>query len=149
MGLSSQPLRWCACWCVGKAKVSSELLHVRCEQIGDRIVAHAVGEVDLATAPLLHEALRKATAARGARQVVINLTKVDFFGAIGLTVLLTATRDGEDTGVSVLVVTHPGQPAHRVITITDLHHELELIGSADPTLAHRQRRQIRASIDQP
>jgi hypothetical protein len=45
--------------------VSSELLHARCAQIGNQIVAHAVGEVDLAIAPLLHQAL-KATAARGA-----------------------------------------------------------------------------------
>jgi hypothetical protein len=46
--------------------VSSELLHARCDQIGDQLVAHAVGEVDLATASLLPQALRKATAARGA-----------------------------------------------------------------------------------
>lgn len=89
----------------------SELLHVYREQIGDQIVVHAVGEVDLATAPLLDQALSKATAAPAARWVGVNLTKVDFFSAVGLTVLLTATCHGYATGVPVVVVTHPGQPA--------------------------------------
>jgi anti-anti-sigma factor len=129
--------------------MSNKLLHIRCEQIGDQIVVHAVGEVDLATATQLHDALRKATAASGARQVVVNLTKVDFFGAIGLTVLLSATRDGEDTGVSVLVVAHPGHPAHRTITVTGMHQELALINSVHHALTYRQRRQTRASIDRP
>jgi anti-sigma B factor antagonist len=111
--------------------VSSELLQVRCEQIGDQIFVHAIGEVDLATAPMLDQALQTATAEYGARRVVVNLTKVDFCGAVGLTVLLTGTRDGAASGVSVFVVTYPGQPAHRTITVTDLHHELALIDSLD------------------
>jgi anti-anti-sigma factor len=114
----------------------SELLRVYCEQIGDQIVVHAVGEVDLATAPLLDQALSKATAVPAARWVVVDLTKVDFFGAVGLTVLLTATRHGHVTGVPVVVVTHPGQPAHRTITITELHRKLALIDSLDHALSN-------------
>jgi anti-sigma B factor antagonist len=113
-----------------------ELLRVYREQIGDQIVVHAVGEVDLATAPLLDQALRKATAAPAPRWVVVNLTKVDFFGAVGLTVLLTATRHGYAIGVPVVVVTHPGQPAHRTITITELHRKLALINSFDHALSN-------------
>jgi anti-sigma B factor antagonist len=113
----------------------SELLRVHLEQIGDQIVVHAVGEVDLATAPLLDQALSQATTAPAARWAVVNLTKVDFFGAVGLTVLLTATRHGHATGVPVVVVTHPGQPAHRMITITELHRTLALIDSLDHACA--------------
>jgi anti-sigma B factor antagonist len=114
----------------------SELLRVYRERIGDQIVVHAVGEVDLATAPLLGQALSKATAAPTTRWVVVNLTKVDFFGAVGLTVLLTATRHGYATGVAVVVVAHPGQPAHRTITISELHRKLALIDSADHALSN-------------
>lgn len=114
--------------------MESELLHVYCEQIGDQIVVHAVGEVDLTTAPLLDQALSKATAAPTTRWVVANLTKVAFFGAVGLTVLLAATHHGGATGVAVVVVTRPGQPAHRTITITELHRTLALIDSPDHAL---------------
>jgi anti-sigma B factor antagonist len=113
----------------------SELLRVYREQIGDQIVVHAVGEVDLATAALLDQALSEAIAAPAARWVLVNLTKVDFFGAVGLTVLLTATSRGYATGVPVVVVTHPGQPAHRTITITELHRTLALIDSLDHACA--------------
>jgi hypothetical protein len=44
-------------------------------------------------------------------------------------VLLTATRHNYAIGVPVVVVTHPGQPAHRTITITELHRKLALINS--------------------
>jgi anti-sigma B factor antagonist len=118
-----------------EGEMRSELLRVHREQIGDQIVVHAVGEVDLATAPLLDQALSQATAAPSARWVVVNLTKVDFFGAVGLTVLLTATRHGHATGVPIVVVTHPGQPAHRTITITELHRTLALIDSFDHACA--------------
>jgi anti-sigma B factor antagonist len=116
--------------------MSSDLLHVYREQIGDQVVVHAVGEVDLATAPLLDQALRKATATPTTRWVVVNLTRVDFFGAVGLTVLLTAIRHGHATGVAVVVVTQPGQPAHRTITITELHRKLALIDSLDHALSN-------------
>ena len=129
--------------------MSSTLLQVRCEQIGDQIVVHPVGEVDLTTAPLLHQALGKATAVRGARQVVVDLTEVGFFGAVGLTVLLAATRHGDDIGVSVLVVADRGQPAHRTITITDMQHELTLVDSLPRALIYRQLRHTTASIDRP
>jgi anti-anti-sigma factor len=120
-----------------RARVSSELLRVQCAPIGDQIVVHAVGEVDLVTTSLLDQALRMATAAPGVRRVVVNLTKIDFFGAIGLTTLLTGTRHGDDTGVPVVIVTHPGQPPHRVITITELHNKLALIDSLDHPRIHQ------------
>jgi anti-sigma B factor antagonist len=107
--------------------VINEPLRVRWEQTGHQIVVHAAGDVDLATAPLLVLALSEATAAPGAREVVVDLTKVEFFGAIGLTTLLTATCHGEDTGVPVVVITHPGQPPHRTITLCQLQNELRVI----------------------
>jgi anti-sigma B factor antagonist len=111
--------------------VIKDPLRVRWEQIGHQIVVRAAGDVDLATAPLLVLALSEATAAPGAREVVVDLTKVEFFGAIGLTALLTATCRGEVTGVPVVVVTHPGQPPHRTITICELQSELTVIDVPD------------------
>ncbi|MGH3899790.1 MAG: STAS domain-containing protein [Pseudonocardiaceae bacterium] len=117
--------------------MSNELLHVHYEQIGDQIVVHAHGEVDLATAPLLDQVLRTATGVSGARRVVVNLTEVGFFGAIGLAALLTATRHGDDTGIPIVIVTHPGQPPHRMITIIGLHSTLVLVDSLDHALTHQ------------
>jgi anti-anti-sigma factor len=114
----------------------SDLLHVYREQIGDQTVLHVVGEVDLTTAPLLDRALSRATATPTTRWVVVNLTRVGFFGAVGLTVLLAATRHGYATGVAVVVVAQPGQPAHRTITITELHRRLALIDSPHHALSN-------------
>ena len=110
----------------------NELLSVRWEQIGQQIVVHVAGEVDLTTAPLLVQALREAAAAPQARWVAVDLTEVKFFGAIGLTTLLTASRRGEVTGVPIVVVSRPGQPSHRTITMGQLQGELTVID----TLGH-------------
>jgi anti-anti-sigma factor len=109
--------------------VINELLCVRWEQIDHQIVVHVAGEVDLATVPLLVQALSEAAVAPQARWVVVDLTKVKFFGATGLTALLTATRRGNATGVPVVVVAHPGEPPHRTITICQLQCELTVINT--------------------
>lgn len=111
--------------------MSSELLRTHHEVVGDQIVVHVIGEVDLSTAPLLDQALSEATAAPGARPVVVNLTQVGFLGAAGLTVLLAATRAGDDAGIPVVVVACSGQPPHRTIITAGLHRTLALIDSLD------------------
>lgn len=115
----------------GRAKVSSELLRTRRDLVGDQIVVHVIGEIDLATAPQLDQELSEAAAAPGAQSVVVNLTQVGFLGAAGLTVLLAATRAGGEAGVPVVVVTSPGQPPHRTIITARLHTILALIDSLD------------------
>jgi anti-anti-sigma factor len=107
--------------------VSNELLCVQWKQLGRQIVVHVTGEVDLATVPLLVQALSEAAAAPGAQWIAVDLTRVTFFGAIGLTALLMATRRGEATGIPVVVVTRPDHPAHRTITICQLQSELTII----------------------
>lgn len=117
--------------------MNSELLRTHCELVGDQIVVHVIGEVDLSTAPLLDQALSEATAVPGARPVVVNLTQVGFFGAAGLTVLLAATRAGDDAGIPVVVVACPGQPPRRTIITARLHNTLALIDSLDQVRAGR------------
>ncbi|MGH3912695.1 MAG: STAS domain-containing protein [Pseudonocardiaceae bacterium] len=124
--------------------MSSELLRVYHQHIGDQIRVHAVGEVDLATVSQLSQALGEATAVPGVRSVVVNLTKVGFFSAVGLTALLVATRHGADTGVPVVVVAHPGQPAHRAITMAELTGALALVDP--PDRVGTQRRRVNGSV---
>jgi anti-sigma B factor antagonist len=57
----------------------------------DHVVITCAGELDLATADLLTEALARA-GRRPPRRVVVDLTAVTFMGSTGLTVLVAAHK---------------------------------------------------------
>lgn len=119
--------------------MSSELLSVYHEHVGDQIRVHALGEIDFATAPQLDHALDEVAAMSGVRSILVNLTEVGFFSASGLTVLLNATRRGAEIGVPIVVVARPGQPAHRAITLAGLSGILMLLDSTDQDRPPRRR----------
>jgi anti-sigma B factor antagonist len=63
------------------------------------------GEVDLVTSPLLRDRLL-AHLHDTAPQVIVDLTRVGFFGAAGLTALLTARAAAMAAGIRLCVVAH-------------------------------------------
>jgi anti-sigma B factor antagonist len=66
-------------------------LEVRTDRSGKTAVVHAMGEVDMSTAPRLLDAVLAACAtAVEPKPVVVDLTAVDFFGSSGITVLVQA-----------------------------------------------------------
>lgn len=62
----------------------------------DVCVAHLAGELDMVTAPLVADELRRQTATRPA-ELVLDLGGVTHLGAAGLTLLVVAT--GDDGGI--------------------------------------------------
>lgn len=62
---------------------------------GDCSVVNVAGELDIATAPQLVEALGQATSAKGGK-VVVNLLETSFIDSTGLTTLFRAHKEAEE-----------------------------------------------------
>src|SRR3954453_6381035 len=85
-----------------------EAFSVRTEQHGDAAVVVPSGELDLATAPALEEALGHAFDG-GTDRVVLDLRELEFIDSSGLRTLLTARRQSEEAGAQFsLVAGHRG-----------------------------------------
>jgi anti-sigma B factor antagonist len=96
-----------------------EAFTVRTEQHGDASVVVPTGELDLATAPALEEALGRAFDGDHAR-VVLDLRELEFIDSSGLRTLLTARRRSEDSGAQFsLVAGHRG--LERTLEIAGVH----------------------------
>jgi anti-anti-sigma factor len=97
-----------------------------CERLQDgsvRVAAH--GELDLATASALGEALEDCTQDHPPR-VVVDLSDVPFMDASGLRVLLLAhARQREAEGD--LVIAHPSRPVRRLLAIAAERAELPIV----------------------
>ena len=92
---------------------------------GGQVVVVVAGQVDLATAPQLAEAL--ALARREAPQeIVADLTKVDFLDSVGVRVLVEAAREAGQQDSSLSVRGATGWVA-RVLEITGVEDYLRVI----------------------
>jgi anti-sigma B factor antagonist len=98
----------------------------------DGVVLEVAGEVDMATAPQLADALA-VQLARPVSAVVVDLARVTFLGSSGLAVLVTAHR-GVQPGKRLLIAT-PGRAAYRAFALTGLAEQLPLYRSAEDALA--------------
>lgn len=66
-------------------------LAITVEEFGGTLVVAVDGDVDLCTAPMLHDVL-EASLSRTPRRIVVDLSLVRFLNAAGLAVLLDAQR---------------------------------------------------------
>lgn len=102
---------------------------------GDRAIVAAAGQVDLATAPRLAEALAQAQAG-GIGETVLDLTAVDFLDSVGVGVLVEAAVAARQRGAALSVRGATGWVA-RVLEITGVDEYLRVVparstGTADP-----------------
>jgi anti-sigma B factor antagonist len=108
--------------------------------IGDCAVLRVIGEVDVATAPMLREQLRELSAT-GAVHVIGDLSRVDFLDSTGLGALIGGLkRLREADGSLALVISAPR--ILRVFQVTGLTEEfatqrsMEDAVTADPHWQH-------------
>lgn len=90
-----------------------ELLTIGAE---DEPVVKIVGELDLATAPRLREALVDLSK-QGAKQVTIDLAEMEFIDSTGLSVLVAALKRMREDGGD-LALQSPSAAAMKVFEIT-------------------------------
>jgi anti-sigma B factor antagonist len=85
---------------------------------GETAILRLQGDLDVATAPELAE-LCHSVHARGAKQVVIDLTETTFLDSAGLRALVGAQRLFGGEGANVRL-THPSEAVIRLLDITGL-----------------------------
>jgi anti-anti-sigma factor len=95
---------------------------LRIEDDGRSAVIRLRGELDLATAPLLAEALDRL-AVNGARSVRLDLTELEFCDSTGISAMLAARVRMLDCGGALIVRGAQGKPL-RVLGMTGV---LELL----------------------
>lgn len=100
---------------------------------GERALVVVRGEVDIYTAPQLHEAFDEAIDA-GAHDLLVDLSEVDFIDSTGLGVLIGATKRLQPRGGALAMVC-PQEKICRVFQITGLDRVLAMHASRDEALS--------------
>ena len=95
---------------------------------GDLAVVSVTGEIDMATAEPLRQALLTAEG-KGCRHLVVDLTQVDFLDSTGLGALVGCLRRQREAGGDLsLAVTHPH--LLKVLRVTNLDRVFPIYPSA-------------------
>jgi anti-anti-sigma factor len=106
--------------------------HFRVEahtEAGARVLAVG-GELDLAAASSLEAALSEALGS-GSKLIVVDLRELEFIDSTGLSVLVRAHQQAQDSGVELGLV-NPGAQVERLLSLTGLADRLTLAeGRAD------------------
>ena len=111
-----------------------EILQVITETINGVPVVHAVGEIDVSSAPLLRDQL--AAIPESQPTLVVDLTGVTFLDSTGIGVLVVAQNRSQQTngkGTLRLVVVHPH--ITKVLEVTGLIAVFSIFSTVDEALA--------------
>ena len=111
------------------ATTSSEWLTVGITHTDQLAVVTISGELDLASAPALHQGLQK-TASLGVREVICDLSQLAYMDSTGLSVIISAHKRMESEGTA-LVLLSPRPSVERVLDITGVKEFLTVRSSAD------------------
>ena len=96
---------------------------ISCAEERDRRLFLVRGELDLATAPELEEALVSAIEAGG--EVVLDLRELEFMDSSGVRVLVVAHTRGD--GRFGLIAAGPKSPVTKILAISGLEPELRFV----------------------
>lgn len=100
------------------------VLTVTDRRVGAAVVVTAAGEVDISSAPRLHEALLAAIRRPDTSLVVLDARGLTFLGSRGLAALIRALEETARRGTSFRLVLSPRSPVYRVIEITGVDKEI-------------------------
>jgi anti-sigma B factor antagonist len=104
---------------------------------GVSVVCSVAGEIDLATAPALVEAVESelASSTLETQRVVVDLSEVGFLDSSGLNALVRLEQTMEGRGVDVRIVSPSDRVVRQVFEITKLTEPLRVVESLDEALA--------------
>jgi anti-anti-sigma factor len=101
---------------------------------GKRLVASVAGEIDLATAPALVEAIESGLSKDRLTRVVVDLSEVAFLDSSGLNALVTLEKELGERGVELRLVSPADRVVRQVFEITCLTEILHVVESLDEAL---------------
>jgi anti-anti-sigma factor len=113
--------------------VNAPAFDLRSSHAADILIVEVVGEIDMATAPRLAEAVDATTDTT--KRVVVNLSQVTFLDSSTLNTLVRCRRELSSRNVALRVVAPDDRVVQRVFEIAHLSDELNLVGSLDEALA--------------
>jgi len=102
-----------------------ETLRVSTEERDDRILISLAGELDIATAPRIEEALRAAEE-KGPALLVLDLRELEFMDSTGLRTILAADARAGESGRRLAVV-QGDENIRRVFEVTRLYERVEIV----------------------
>lgn len=93
---------------MSSTEAPDDRLHVDQRAEGSAVVVHAVGDVDMATAPILTQQLAHAAeVVTPPALIVADLREIQFFGSSGISVLIVAHQRCHNRGVVLRLVVGP------------------------------------------
>lgn len=95
---------------------------------GQAVVLALSGEVDLATAPVVEDELRRAEASQDL--IVLDLRDVSFMDSTGIRMLVAADRRNRERG-GALVVVQGSTQVRRLFELSGLTQHLEVVDGDD------------------
>ena len=104
-------------------------LRVNTERRGDVVQVSVAGELDLATAPRLEEALRAAEES-DAKTVLLDLRELDFMDSTGLRAIISADQRARESGHHFAVV-QGDENVKRVFEVTRLHERVQIVDAPE------------------
>jgi anti-sigma B factor antagonist len=102
-----------------------EPLRVTTERQDDRVIIAVTGELDIASASRIEEALREAEAA-GPAVVLLDLRRLEFMDSTGLRTILSADARAREAGRR-LVIVQGDENVKRVFEVTRLYDRVEIV----------------------
>jgi anti-sigma B factor antagonist len=113
--------------------VTAPAFELKSSSAADVLIIEAAGEIDMATASRLTEAVEAAT--DPCRRVVVDLSAVTFLDSSGLNALVVCRRSLNARDVELRVVSPSDNVVRQVFEIAQLGEELGVVDTFDEALA--------------
>jgi anti-anti-sigma factor len=117
------------------SSVTEPAFELRSSQVAGTLIVEVVGEVDMATAPELAEALGVEAVHDSVRRVIVDLSSVSFLDSSALNALVHGQRALAEREIAFRVVSPADQAVRRVFEITQLAVPLHVVDSLDDAQA--------------
>lgn len=98
--------------------------HVAGERVDATVVLHLHGELDMATTPVLDQAL-SSVLSDGATELVVDLSCLTFMDSTGISMLLSAVQRSDQAG-KAFRVRSPNRPVRKALRLTGVDRVLAL-----------------------
>ncbi len=98
--------------------------HVAGERVEATVVLHLHGELDMATTPVLDQALTSALS-NGATDLVVDLSCLTFMDSTGISMLLSAVQRSDQAG-KAFRVRSPNRPVRKALRLTGIDRILSI-----------------------
>lgn len=110
-------------------EISKGALDIRVEERGSWSILRLTGDLDLATSPNLREAIIRLID-EGTRQIVVDLSALEFMDSSGLGVLVAALKRVRENGATLNLVAG-GEKILKLFRITGLLQVFRIDSSVD------------------